>query len=185
MSDVLDIDDLCDSIRASMYADDRQTRHELDTGLKALKDLAGEVECLRSDLSSALQLAFPGTHTERGPEDDDEVCDVCSHSAEDGKHTYRDCVANFESVNAQVNGYLSDENEKLAAELASARAQVELTEAERRYLDACYEAEEFERTHTVIRFDGGTAYDQARAIERRCADTWRQLLALRAREKAK
>lgn len=151
------------------FEQDTRYRERLEKvlGLKKTNWWKPVLDAAESQLASARQLAFPGTHTERGPEDDDEVCDVCSHSAEAGKHTYKDCVANFESVNAQVNGYLSDENEKPNAELASARAQVELTEAERRVVDMAMLFRELD------------ASNREDALCRACDE----LLALRAREK--
>jgi len=59
-----------------------------------------------------------------------------------------------------------------------------LSAAERRYLDAAYEAVDFTETLVVLnRTDGSSTYDQHRSIERRAAQAWHDLIEQRRKEK--
>lgn len=78
-----------------------------------------------AELAELRELAYPPTHYETGPEDGDEVCDVCAYSVEPDKHTYQDCVRNLSAVSDQVTDYLGKETSRLDDELAAARNIVE------------------------------------------------------------
>jgi hypothetical protein len=47
----IDVEDLSDTIRTSIYADDRQTRSELDAGLSALSALVAHAERLGDEVA--------------------------------------------------------------------------------------------------------------------------------------
>jgi len=129
-------------------------------------------EVLKARVEELESLAFPPTHNERGQEDDDEVCDVCSHSAEQGKHTYRDCVANIGAVESNVIGLLQEENRRMERELAEARA---IGGLERRYLDAMYAVHELaERSH------GMTITADVHDETEKMMQAWRALIEARA-----
>jgi hypothetical protein len=93
-----------------------------------------EVVRLRTENARLSSLVYAPTHHEQGPEDADEVCDVCSYGVTE-PHELRTCIANLGATHDFVNSYLVKENSRLESKHARLLAELAKAQVDKTHLE--------------------------------------------------